>query len=54
MLTFLLLLLLRCRWVGVSRYTDHRHNIDDILVRAVSRPACAVIFFLIGKPVHLL
>jgi hypothetical protein len=25
------LLLLLCRWIGVSRYTDHRHNIDDIL-----------------------
>lgn len=23
-------------WIGVSRYTDHRHNIDDILVSSGS------------------
>jgi len=29
-----LLVLVMAWFIGVSRYTDHRHNIDDILVSA--------------------
>lgn len=29
-------------WIGVSRFTDHRHNIDDILVSLfdLDQPRC--------------